>query len=137
MEVNMKSRNSQIMVLAVLLMVLPMYAIVGCKKKVRSADAESTGTFNEELLMQTESFGNEPVRQAEILLNYSLSEDDEDFIDDPNGGGEDYEEPNNDPEDDEEFEEEDDEYYDENEPDDGDYEEDPNDFDDEESRDDW
>ena len=133
----MKSRHSRVMILAALLALCPICALAGCKKKVRSAGAEPTDTFNKEPLMQTELYGNEPARQPGILT-YSLSEDDEEFTDDPNGDEENYEEPDNDQEDDQKFEDDnDDEYYDEDEPDDGDYEEDPNDYNDEESADDW
>ena len=124
----MITKKSNMIMLAVLLATLPMYALAGCKKKVQSVDAKSTEIFDEELPIRIETFGSEQSRQSDQLLaNYSLSADDE----------EEYtEEPNDDEEEFDDEEEQDEEYDDEQQPEDEeDYDEDPNDYDEDDSDD--
>ena len=124
----MKTQKSHLVVLAILLATLPMYALAGCKKKAQSVNAESGDFFTEEQQIQLTNFSSEEIYQPDQLFTYSLSENDYDeFVEDPNedeyeeDSGDDSDEPNDEQPDDE-WEYSDDE---------------PNDYPDDEPNDSW
>ncbi len=126
----METKKSNLMMLAVLLAVFPMYVLTGCKKKVQSTNAESTEMFNEEQ-PTLEIPRSEQFPRTDEQISYSLSEDDKGFAEESDEDEEyeeepddDSDEPNDEQPDDEEEPDDDDDYYEE-EPDDPD--EEPND----------
>jgi Mg-chelatase subunit ChlI len=126
--------------LAVILATLPIYAVAGCKKKVQSVDVKSTEIFDEELPIRIETLESEQDRQSDQLHgSYSFSEDDEDYAEEP----EEDEQLDDDEEQDEDYDDDEQQYDDEEGEEDSDedpnyyYESDPNDYSNEEADDSW
>jgi hypothetical protein len=142
----MVTKKSNMVMLAVILATLPMYAVAGCKKKAQTLETKSSEIFDEELPIRMETFASEQSRQPDRLLSsVPLSADDEEYDEDTEGDDDekidDEEEQDEDNDDEEQYDDEDEDYSDE---DDEDYEEDEDseeddsdDYSDEDDDDNW
>ena len=131
----MESKKSNLMMLTIFLAVFPMYVLTGCKKKVQSATANSSGTSTKNQT-EFETFGSEQLPQTREMLSYSSEDEEEYDEEEPNDEDEDEDEPEDDSDESDDEEDYEEDYSDDDE-DSNDYDDEQDDNPDEDSSDSW